>query len=193
MPAVVDRAAVGRALSLVADITTILDGWAATAPAQLKAGGLGIQVVRRAAKAIGRSEVDTARLIEVAAAAGLVSIDAASDAALPLPAYDQWSDLDVADRWAHLVGAWLRWDLHVGLAGRARRQAQAHPAPARAHARGQRRPPPGPRPRHPGRGPARPVGHLRAGEGPGHVARTGGVGGRPRLPGDPGGVVVGRV
>jgi hypothetical protein len=116
-PAAVDRAAAGRALSLVADITTILDGWSATAPGQLKAGGLGIQVVRRAAKAIGRSEVDTARLIEVAAAAGLVSIDAASDAALPLPAYDQWSDLDVADRWAHLVGAWLRWDLHVGLAG----------------------------------------------------------------------------
>ncbi len=115
--AVVDRAAVGRALSLVADITTILDGWAASAPAQLKAGGLGIQVVRRAAKAIGRSEVDTARLIEVAAAAGLVSIDAVSDAALPLPAYDQWSELDVADRWAHLVGAWLRWDLHVSLAG----------------------------------------------------------------------------
>ncbi len=116
-PAAVDRAAAERALGLVADVTTILDGWAADAPRQLKAGGLGIQVVRRVAKAIGRSEADTARVIELAAAAGLVSIDAASDAALPLPAYDRWTDLDVARRWSHLVAAWARWDLHLGLAG----------------------------------------------------------------------------
>ena len=116
-PAAADRAAAERALRLVADITTILDGWAADPPKQLKAGGLGIQVLRRAAKAIDRSEVETARVVELALAAGLVSIDAKSDSALPLPAYDQWSDLDVARRWAHLVGAWLRWDLHVSLAG----------------------------------------------------------------------------
>ena len=116
-PAFADRAAAERALRLVADVTTILDGWAADPPKQLKAGGLGIQVVRRAAKAVDRTEVETARVVELAMAAGLVSIDAKSDAALPLPAYDRWSDLDVAGRWAHLVGAWLRWDLHVGLAG----------------------------------------------------------------------------
>ncbi|MEA2828317.1 MAG: hypothetical protein QOG43_2756 [Actinomycetota bacterium] len=115
--AAADRAAAERALRLVADITTILDRWAADAPKQLKAGGLGVQVVRRAAKVIDRAEVETARVVELAVAAGLVSIDAKSDSALPLPAYDQWSDLDVAGRWAHLVGAWLRWDLHLCLAG----------------------------------------------------------------------------
>ncbi len=112
-----DRGAAERALRLVADITTLFDGWAADAPRQLKGGGLGIQVVRRAAKAIDRSEVDTARVIELAAAAGLVSIDNQSDAALPLPAYDTWLGLDVVRRWSHLAASWLAWDLHVSLAG----------------------------------------------------------------------------
>ncbi|MEA2931766.1 MAG: hypothetical protein QOI56_551, partial [Actinomycetota bacterium] len=112
-----DRAAAERALRLVADVATILDGWATDPPRQLKAGGLGIQAVRRTAKAVDRSEVETARVIELAAAAGLVSIDAASDAALPLPAYDEWSALSVAGRWSHLVASWMRWDLHVSLAG----------------------------------------------------------------------------
>jgi len=113
----VDRAAAERALRVVADITTILDGWAVAPPRQLKAGGLGVQVLRRAAKAVDRTEVETARVVELAAAAGLVSIDAVSDAALPLPAYDRWSALDVAGRWSHLVAAWMRWDLHVSVAG----------------------------------------------------------------------------
>ncbi|HVF13727.1 MAG TPA: helicase-associated domain-containing protein [Acidimicrobiales bacterium] len=115
--AAVDRAAAERALRLVADVSTILDLWAVDAPRQLKAGGLGIQAVRRAAKAIDRSEVEAARVIELAAAAGLVSIDAGSDAVLPLPAYDEWSGRSVAGRWSHLVAAWMAWDLHVGLAG----------------------------------------------------------------------------
>ena len=112
-----DRAAAERALRLVADVTTILDGCAVDSPRQLKAGGLGIQVVRRVSKVLDRSEVETARVIELAAAAGLVGIDAASDTALPLPAYDKWSELPVAGRWAHLVAAWMAWDLHVGVAG----------------------------------------------------------------------------
>ncbi len=116
-PVAADRAAAERALRLVADVATILDGWADDGPGLLKAGGLGIQAVRRVAKAIDRSEVETARVIELAAAAGLVSIDARTDAVLPLPAYDRWSELDVAGRWAHLVAAWGAWDLHLGLVG----------------------------------------------------------------------------
>jgi hypothetical protein len=115
--AAADRAAAERALRLVADVVTILDGWAADPPRQLKAGGLGIQAVRRAAKAVDRTEVETARVIELAAAAGLVSIDFDTDAALPLPAYDGWADLDGARRWSYLVAGWMAWDLHVGLAG----------------------------------------------------------------------------
>ena len=112
-----DRGAAERALRLVADVSTILDGWALDPPRLLKAGGLGIQAVRRAGKAVDRPEVSVARVIELAAAAGLVGIDDATNAALPLPAYDRWSALPVAGRWSHLVGAWIAWDLHVSAAG----------------------------------------------------------------------------
>ncbi len=112
-----DRTAAERALRLVADVSTILDGWAADPPRQLKAGGLGVQAVRRVAKAVDRSEVEAARVIELAAAAGLVSIDGGTDAVLPLPAYDDWSGLSAAARWSRLAAAWMEWDLHIGVAG----------------------------------------------------------------------------
>ena len=112
-----DRAAADRALQLVADIAAVLDGWAVDPPRQLKAGGLGIQSVRRAAKVTGRSDADAALVIELATAAGLLSVDHVSDVALPLAAYDHWLDVDAAHRWAHLAAAWMASDLHLSLAG----------------------------------------------------------------------------
>ncbi len=142
----VERAAAEQALRLVGDVAAILDEWGDTPPKLLKAGGIGVREVRRAARATGRSEVEAARLIELAAVAGLVASCSMSmpdaqpdgragrpggararagrpgdsqvpDVALPRPAYDEWLTLSVADRWSALVGAWLDADLHLSLAG----------------------------------------------------------------------------
>ncbi|MDQ6947431.1 MAG: helicase-associated domain-containing protein, partial [Actinomycetota bacterium] len=112
-----DRACAEQAMRIVTDVATILDSWQDAPAKLLKAGGIGIRDVRRAATAVGRSEIETARLIELAAVAGLAGWDAATATALPGTAYDDWLDLDLADRWMALVTAWLDSDLHVNLAG----------------------------------------------------------------------------
>lgn len=113
----VDRAAAQAALRLVSDITAILDDWAASPPSLLKAGGLGIREVRRASKATGRSEVEAARVVDLAVVAGLASVDRASGSVLPTTLYDNWLSLDPPARWAAVAGAWLASPLHLGLAG----------------------------------------------------------------------------
>ncbi len=113
----VDRAGAEQGQRIVGDIATILDGWQDAPPKLLKAGGLGVREVRRAATAIGRSEVETARVIDVAAVAGLAGWDTTTNTALPRPAYDQWLQLDVAERWAVVVSSWLAVELHVNIAG----------------------------------------------------------------------------
>ena len=113
----VDAAAAEAALRLVADIATILDDWS-TAPAKLlKAGGVGIRDVRRAAKATGRTEAEVSRIVDLAAFAGLAVADLLSGTAMPTARYDDWLDLDAPARWQALVAGWLASPLHLGLAG----------------------------------------------------------------------------
>ncbi len=61
----------------------MLDQWSAEPAAVLKAGGMGIREVRRAAKATDRSEAETARIVELAAVAGLARADFGAARALP--------------------------------------------------------------------------------------------------------------
>lgn len=117
--AATDAAAAGVALQLVADVTATLDSFAETPPRILKSGGIGIRDVRSLAKAIGRTEAATARLVELAVVAGLAAADQASGTALPLPAYDDWLGLDAARRWSALAAAWLAADVHLSVAGAA--------------------------------------------------------------------------
>jgi hypothetical protein len=113
----VERASTDQALTVVADIVTILESWEDASPKLLKAGGIGVRALRRSATAVGRSETETARLIELAAVAGLAGWDDESATARPCPAYDRWLELPVADRWVALVTSWLAADFHVSLAG----------------------------------------------------------------------------
>jgi hypothetical protein len=113
----VDRTAAERAARLVADVASVLDLWSAEPAAVLKAGGMGVREVRRAAKATGRSETDAARIIELAAVAGLARADFGSARALPTEAYDEWLALDTPARWVRLATAWLEAELHLNLAG----------------------------------------------------------------------------
>lgn len=113
----VDHRGAEVAAALVADIAAVLDDWGANPPKLLKAGGLGVREVRRAAKLVGRDERATARMIELATVGGLAAADWRAGLALPTPAYDDWSELDTASRWAGLVSAWIAAPVHVSLAG----------------------------------------------------------------------------
>jgi hypothetical protein len=115
--AAVDSACVEQALRLVADIATILAAWEEAPPKLLKTGGVGVRDVRRAATATGRSEIEAARLMELAAVAALAGWDGAQDYARPRPAYDEWLSQDGAERWGILIGAWLASAVHLNLAG----------------------------------------------------------------------------
>ena len=116
-PATVDRTAAERATRLVADVVAILDLWSAEPAAVLKAGGMGVREVRRAAKAIGRPEVEAARIIELVAVAGLTRADFGASQAVPTAAYDEWLALGTPARWARLATAWRDAELHLSLAG----------------------------------------------------------------------------
>lgn len=115
--AAVDRTAAERAARLVADVAELLDLWSAEPAAVLKAGGMGIREVRRAAKAIDRPETEAAQLVELASVAGLARADFGADRALPTAAYDEWLALETPARWALLATAWLDAELHLSLAG----------------------------------------------------------------------------
>lgn len=113
----VDRAAAEQAGGLVAAVAALLQMWSEEPAALLKAGGIGVREVRRAAKAADRPPPEAARIIEMAAAAGLVGADPASERAVPTAAYDDWLALETPDRWAMLATAWLDAELHVSVAG----------------------------------------------------------------------------
>jgi hypothetical protein len=115
--AAVDRAAAEQATRLVAGVAAILELWSAEPAAVLKAGGMGVREVRRAAKAADRTEPEAARLIELAAVAGLARADFGADRALPTASYDEWLALAAPARWARLATAWLDAELHLSLAG----------------------------------------------------------------------------
>jgi DNA-binding IscR family transcriptional regulator len=114
-PGGVDDHAAQIGLAVVADIAAVLDAWGADPPKLLQSGGLGVREVRRVAKATGRSEADAARLVELAAFAGLVDDDGA--VALPTRHYDRWLDAPAAARWVELADAWRRAPAHLSLAG----------------------------------------------------------------------------
>ncbi len=116
-PDQVDRRAAEAALRLVADVESICEAWS-TAPAKmLRSGGIGTRDVRRAAKLVGRDEPATARLIELAGAAGLVGTNEGGETASPTAAYDSWAVTGSAVRWRVLAGAWLNACFQVSLAG----------------------------------------------------------------------------
>ena len=112
-----DAGSCEQALRVVSDVGTILDAWDEAPPKLLKAGGLGVREVRRAAAATGRNETDAARLIELAGVAGLAGWDDEAGLGLPRRAYDDWATLDAATRWGALVEAWLASEVHLDLAG----------------------------------------------------------------------------
>ncbi|WP_129841846.1 helicase-associated domain-containing protein [Streptomyces sp. RFCAC02] len=103
-----DAAAAGAAYTAVTVVEELLADWEREAPAVLRAGGLGVRDLKRAAVALDLPEPEAAFWIELAHAAGLLASDGEADERYaPTPAYDAWLAGPPEARWTRLVTAWL--------------------------------------------------------------------------------------
>ena len=114
----VDRTAGGQAFTFIRLTEDLLETWGLDAPPVLKAGGLGVRELRRAALLLDVEEWQAALVIETAYAAGLIGPSAdIDDSWLPTPGYDSWRADPPEERWAKLAEAWLRTTRLTALVG----------------------------------------------------------------------------
>ena len=105
----VARAAAGAAFEIVRRVELLLEHWGTRPPLALRSGGLGVRDLKATAQLLHVDEAAAALVIEVAAAAQLVTTGSTSGepAWLPTDAFDQWATEPPAVRWVRLVRAWL--------------------------------------------------------------------------------------
>jgi hypothetical protein len=114
----VDATAAHAAAETVGKAESLLELWAGSPPPVLRAGGVGVREVKRAAKAVELPESAVALLVEVVAAAGLVDQTPGMEPEwLPTPSYDSWLAAPPERRWAVLAQAWLEMPRLPALAG----------------------------------------------------------------------------
>lgn len=119
-PSLVDRAAAGAAFELVRHVELMLEHWGAVPPSALRGGGLGVRDLRATAELLHVDVSHASLYVELAAAAGLVSVGEAEDhdaAWLPTETFDIWAAGSVADRWVVLALSWLANPRMTGLVG----------------------------------------------------------------------------
>lgn len=112
-----DQIASGQAFTLLRLTEELLEHWGVQPPPVLRGGGLGVRELKAAAARLDLTERDTALVVEVAHAAGLLDRDGGSSVWLPTRSYDLWLLRDAAARWTDLAGAWLETDRVSGLVG----------------------------------------------------------------------------
>jgi hypothetical protein len=115
----IDATAAGAALELLRRVETLIDSWSRTPPAVLRSGGLGVRDLRKLAKELALEPHETALLVEVVAAAGLVADSEAANAAewVPTTAADLWRAGGPEQQWIALARAWLELPRLPGLIG----------------------------------------------------------------------------
>ncbi|MDH6118187.1 hypothetical protein ABH930_003426 [Kitasatospora sp. GAS204A] len=124
-PQAVDSAAAGQAYTAVRTVEELLDLWGLQPPSTLRAGGLGVRDLKRAALALETDETQAAFWLELAYGAGLLAPDGESgevagrtgEVWAPTPAYDLWLQQPVAERWTVLARGWLAATRVAGLVG----------------------------------------------------------------------------
>lgn len=117
-PTVADRRAAAAGAELVRLVEDLLEGWGRAGPPVLRAGGLGLRELRRAAAGLGVDEPTAGLVVEVAYAGGLVGRGGdAGGAWLPSRGYDGWRRAETAQRWAALAAGWLASDRVASLVG----------------------------------------------------------------------------
>ncbi|WP_426501133.1 helicase C-terminal domain-containing protein [Streptomyces sp. D54] len=117
-PQAVDRAAAGQAFTALSTVEELLKLWNGGGPAILRAGGLSVRELKRAASSLDVTEPIAAFWVELAYGAGLLATDGEPDERYaPTPASDEWLGLSAEDRWTHLATAWLAATRTPGLVG----------------------------------------------------------------------------
>ncbi|MFI1965795.1 helicase-associated domain-containing protein [Streptomyces pathocidini] len=107
-PRIVDATAAGQSLTALGTVEDLLKAWENGGPAVLRAGGLSVRDLKRAAITVDTDEPTAAFWLELAYAAGLLASDGEADERFaPTPAYDEWLRSPAEARWATLVAAWL--------------------------------------------------------------------------------------
>ncbi|MCX5074121.1 helicase C-terminal domain-containing protein [Streptomyces sp. NPDC054949] len=107
-PQLVDANAAGQALAALSTVEELVKSWEHAGPAVLRAGGLSVRDLKRAASTLDATETSAAFWIELAYAAGLLASDGEADERYaPTPAFDDWCELPPAERWSTLARAWL--------------------------------------------------------------------------------------
>ncbi|MFF4225883.1 helicase-associated domain-containing protein [Streptomyces abikoensis] len=117
-PQVVDATAAGAAFTALTTVEELLADWETAGPLVLRAGGLSVRDLKRAATRLDTTETAAAFWAELAYAAGLLASDGDVDERYaPTPAYDDWLPLPAEQRWRRLATAWLAMTRTPGLTG----------------------------------------------------------------------------
>ncbi|MGA9871305.1 MAG: helicase-associated domain-containing protein [Rhodococcus sp. (in: high G+C Gram-positive bacteria)] len=112
----VNAAAAGEALELIRHCGAVIESLSVTPAPALKAGGLGVREAKRICKATGLDESQVSLLVELLAAASLISSgtpdplpsnDSGDDYWAPTGAVDSWITATPASRWHTIASAWL--------------------------------------------------------------------------------------
>lgn len=99
--------AAGALADVLHAVAELGEHWAGTPPSRTRAGGIAQRDLVATAAALATDLPTTILLAEVAAAAGLLALDAHEMATvLPTPAYDLWLMADPPNRMADLLVAW---------------------------------------------------------------------------------------
>ncbi|MEU9234983.1 helicase C-terminal domain-containing protein [Streptomyces subrutilus] len=117
-PQLVDANAAGQALAALSTVEELVKSWEHAGPLVLRAGGLAVRDLKRAAALLDTAEPMAAFWIELAYAAGLLAGDGEADERYaPTPAFDDWCELPPPERWSALAAAWLPATRTAGLVG----------------------------------------------------------------------------
>jgi hypothetical protein len=122
----VDAAAAGAVVDLLRETELIIETLGAAPVPELRSGGLGVREVKRLTKLTGIDEQRLSLILEISAAAGLISsgiprpepLDGDGPYWAPTVQADRFNDSPAAERWHLLATTWLELPSRPGLAGR---------------------------------------------------------------------------
>ncbi len=113
-----EAAAAHTAAEAVTQVEVLLELWAASPPSVLRAGGVGVRDLKKAAKELDVPEQRVALLAEIISTAGLLDQTGGVEPEwVPTTAYDGWLASPPEARWTVLVSAWLDMPRLPALAG----------------------------------------------------------------------------
>ncbi len=124
----VDAAGAARAVRTIERLTDLLEAWAGSPVTALKGGGLRVADLKRIAAPLDDDVTEAARLVELANLAGMLESGIVHKGRGRNATYETvvtataaaaaWSARPLPERWAQLVGAWMRAEHWPSATGR---------------------------------------------------------------------------